>query len=76
MLKRENKIQGVVIKGYHTNNVIFKKSEFVEKILRNQENIKSSGSGASHQDLAKEHAIKMLVTMKRTMLMYAALIFP
>ena len=32
-----------------------------------------SGAGASHQNGASDHTIKMLVTMARTMLMHAAL---
>ena len=46
--ERENQGQGVVIKGYHTGNGIFNYSEFMVELLKNQQNISFSGSGASH----------------------------
>ena len=41
--------QGVVIKGYHTDDEIFDASEFMEELLKKQQKIRFSGSGASHQ---------------------------
>ena len=38
--------------------------------------IRFSGAGASHQNGAAERFIKTVVTMARTILMHAALIFP
>ena len=73
---REAQSQGVVIKGYHTDNGIFNASEFMEDILKKQKNIRFSGAGASHQNGESERAIKTLVTMSRTMLMHAALRCP
>ena len=63
-----------MIKGYHTDNGIFNSSEFMEEMLKKQQKIRFSGAGASHQNGAAERAIKMVVTMERTMLMHAALI--
>ena len=57
-LRREAKSQGVVIKRYHTDNGIFNASEFMEELLNNQQKIRFSGSGASHQNGAAERAIK------------------
>ena len=74
--EREAQSQGVVIKGYQTDNVIFNSSEFMEELLKKQQKIRFSGAGASHQNGAAERAIKMLVTMARTVLMHAALRFP
>ena len=48
----------------------------MEELFKKQQNISFSGSGASHQNGEAESAIKTLVTMARTMLMHAALIFP
>ena len=72
--EREAQIQGVVIKGYHTDDGLFNTSEFMEELFKNQKNIRFSGAGASHQNGAAERAIKTVVTMARTMLMNAVLI--
>ena len=66
----------MVIKGCHTGNVIFNASEFMEELLNKKKWIRFSGAGASHQNGAAERAIKTVVTMTRTMLMYDALRFP
>ena len=68
--------QGVVIKGYHTDNGIFNSSEFMEELLKNEQQIRFSGAGASHQNGAAERTIKTVVTMARTMLMHAVLTCP
>ena len=73
---REDQSQGVVIKGYHTDNEIFNSSEIMRKRLKNQQNIRFSGDGASHQNGSSECAIKTVVTMARTMLVHAALRCP
>ena len=65
-----------MIKGYHTDNGIFNSSEFMGELLKNQQNIRFSGAGASHQNGAAEHAIKTVVTTEIIMLMHAALICP
>ena len=74
--EREAQSQGVVIKGYHTDNGIFNALEFMEEILKKQKKIIFSGSGASHQNGAEERAINTVVTMSRNMLMHAALRCP
>ena len=66
----------MVIKGYHTNNGTLNASDFMEETLKNQQKIKFSGAGASHQNGEAERAIKMVVTMERTILMHAALRCP
>ena len=68
--------QGGVIKVCHTDNGIFNASEFMEELLKKQQNISFSDAGASHQNVAAERAIKTVVTMARTMLMHAALRCP
>ena len=74
--EREDKIQGVVIKEYHTDNGILNASDFMEELLNNQKKIRFSGAGASHQNEAAERSIKTLVNMARIMFMDAALRFP
>ena len=74
--EREAQSQGLVIKGYHTDNGIFNASDFMEDMLNNQKKIKFRRAGASYQNGAAERAIKTLVTMSRTMLMHAVLRFP
>ena len=68
--------QGVVIKGYHTDNGIFNSSEFMEDLLKKQQKIIFSGAGTSYQNGSAERTIKTVVTMARTMLMHAALRCP
>ena len=43
--ERKAKSQGVVIKGYHTDNGIFNYSEFMEDLLKKQQKIRFSGAG-------------------------------
>ena len=45
-------------------------------MLKKKQNIRFSGPGASHQNGEEERAIKMVVTMTRTILIHAALICP
>ena len=74
--ERKAQSQGMVIKGYHTNNGIFNSSEFMEELLKKQQKIRFIWAGASHQNGTTERAIKTVVTMARTMLMHAALRCP
>ena len=45
-------------------------------MFKNQQNIRFSGAGASHKNGTAERATNMLVTMARTTLMHAVLIYP
>ena len=45
----------------------------MEDMLKNQQNIRFSGDGASHQNGAADRTIKTAVTMARTILMHAAI---
>ena len=74
--EREAQSQGVVIKGYHTDNGIFNASEFMEELLKKQQNIRFSGDVASHENMSVERVIKTVVTITSTMLMHAALRCP
>ena len=62
-----------MIKGYHTDNGIFNASDFMEDLLKKQQDIRFSWSGASYQNGSAERIIKTVVTMAMTMLMHAAL---
>ena len=48
----------------------------MEELLKKHKKIRFSGAGASHQNGAAERAIKMVVTMARTMLMHSVLRCP
>ena len=74
--EREAQSQLVVINGYHTDNGVFNYSEFMEEMLKKQQNIRLSAACASHQNGSSDCAIKPVVTMERTMLMHAALRCP
>ena len=73
---REAQSQGLVIKGYHTDNGILRASELMEELLKKQQKISFRGAGASHQNGAAKRSIKTVVTMARTMVMHAALRCP
>ena len=62
-----------MIKIYHTDNGIFNTSKFMEDILKNQKKIRFSEAGASNQNGAAEQTINIVVTMKSTMLIHAAM---
>ena len=64
----------MAIKGYHTQNGIFNSSEFMEKLLKNNKNIRFIEAGASHINGAEERTITMADNMERTTLMRTALI--
>ena len=49
-LDREDKSQGVMINVYHTENVIFNTSKFMEDLLKNHQKIGFNGAGASHKN--------------------------
>ena len=63
-------------KGYHTDNGIFNSSEFMEELLKKQQNTRLSGAGASHQNGAAERAKNTVVTIASNLFMHAALICP
>ena len=48
--EREAQSQVMAIKEYHTDNEIFNASEFKKELLKQQQKIKFSGAGASHQN--------------------------
>ena len=47
---REDQSQGVMINVFHTGNVILDTSKSMEDMLKKQQKIKFSGSGASHKN--------------------------
>ena len=48
--ERKAQSQGVVIKGYHTDNGVFNASDFMEELLKKQQNVRLSGAGALYQN--------------------------
>ena len=64
--------QGVVIKGYHTDNGILNDSEFMEDMLKKNQNIKFNGAGSSHQNVPSRHlsasCINMVLSIVTTVL--------
>ena len=74
--EREATSQGVITKGYPTDNGIFNSSDFMENLLKKQQKIRFSGSSASHKNGVAEIAINTLFTKARNMLMHAALRCP
>ena len=70
----EDKSQGVVIKGYHTDNGIFNASKFMEELLNKHNKIRFSGAGTSPQNRPADRAIKTVVNMESVILMQAWMI--
>ena len=64
-----------MIKVYHTDNGIYNNSNFMEELLKNQQKIRFSGAGASHQNGSEERSIKTVVTMASAVLMQSWMIF-
>ena len=52
--EREDKIQEVMIKVYHTDT--FNTSKFMDKLLKKQQKLRFSAAGASHQNGAGSRA--------------------
>ena len=72
--EEEDKSQGVMINIYHTDNVIFNTSKFMEELLNNQQKINFSGAVSSHKNGASERDIKKVVNMASVILMQAWMI--
>ena len=72
-IEREDQSQILFIKEFHTGNGVFNALDFMEELLKNQQNIGFGGAGASYQNGALYHAIKTVVTTEMTMLVHAAL---
>ena len=62
-LDSEDQSQGLVIKGYHNDNGIFNALQFMQQLLKKQQNIRFSGAIASHKNGAVESFIKTVVTV-------------
>ena len=67
---------GVSIESYHTDNGIYSSAAFTQEIAANYQKIKFSGVGAKWQNGVAENAIKIVVSKARTMMIYAALMWP
>ena len=70
----EDKSQGVMINGYHTENGIFNTSKFMEEPLKKHQNIRFSGASTSDQNGAANRTIKTVVTMESAILIQAWMI--
>ena len=65
----------MVIKVYHTDNLIFNTSDFMEDMLKKHQQIRFSAVGALHQNVSVKCTINMVVTMTSIMLMHDVIIF-
>ena len=63
-----------MINVYHTDNVIFNTSKFMEELLKKQLKIKFSETSASRHNGTAERAIKTVVTIESAILMQAWMI--
>ena len=67
---------GICIKKYHTDNGVFKSTEFLRKVSSLNQGIDFCGVGAHHQNGVAERAIKTISWWARTMLINAAIHWP
>ena len=58
----EDQSHTVVIKAQKTGNRVFNTSEFMEGLFNHHQNIRFSGSSASHKNRAVQCTIKALIT--------------
>lgn len=64
---------GVMVQAYHTDNGVFTSREFLEELIKTEQKIRFSGSGAAHQNGVAERGILTVVTMARTMMLHSAM---
>ena len=64
---------GVKIQAYHTDNGVFTSKAFMEELIRTNQRVRFSGSGAAHQNGVAERGILTVVSMARKMLLHAAM---
>jgi len=67
---------GVTITSYHTDNGIYRSSEFLKELHTKGQGIKMSGVSTQFQNGAAENAIKNTVARARTMMLHAAIRWP
>lgn len=70
------KEHGTNIRNYHSDNGVFKASEFLNKLHTHGQSIKFSTTGAHWQNGVAENAIKITVTRARTMMIHSSLHWP
>ena len=75
-VEREAQSYGVHVKKYHTDNGIFKDSEFEEALLEVDQTIQFSGVGAKFQNGVAESAIGVVQNMSRAMLLHVRIHWP
>ena len=63
-----------MINIYHTENLIFNTSKFMEDLLKNQQKIRFIGAGVSHKNGSAERTINMVVTLTSAILMQSGII--
>lgn len=74
--EREAHVHGVVVSGCHADNGTFTSKDFVEELIRTQQQMRFSGISAAHQNGIAERGVKTAVNMARTVLLLAALRAP
>ena len=74
--EREMSSMGVTVLNYHTDNGVFKATEFQDELIKGGQGITFSGVGAHHQNAMAERAIGVTVSLARTMMLHAKLRWP
>ena len=73
---RENHKYGVEANTYHTDNAIFNAENFMQELLKSDQNIDFSGTATTHQNWVTERGIKIAVNMESEMMLNAELSWP
>ncbi len=74
--ERKCRDMGVHVVSYQSDNGIFKAAEFVNHLMKQEQQIKFSGVGAHHQNGVAERSIGTIMAMARTMMLHAAIRWP
>ena len=75
-VERECLTHGVIVKKYHTDNGVFKSTEFENSLEEDEQWMTRSASGAHHQNAVPEQAIGTVSNMAQAMLMHMRLHWP
>ena len=74
--ERDSFNDGVTVQNYHTDRGVFTSAEVRDKLSRDGQGIRFSGSGAAHMNGVSEAAIGNITRMARTMMLHAVLRSP
>ena len=76
VFERDLASMGVTVLTYHSDQGVFTASQFQDELLKRNQVLSYSGTGAQHQNAVAERAIGVIVATARTMMLHAKLRWP